>query len=152
MSNNHSEYEWDQPEQNDPTPIYNFPEINENFIDPLENISPEILSELHTNINQSIIMADEILIKKRPFELLNRKILFNNHEIDMYDYLITNDNLLPGEYSLIAYANDYDMWFSRKTNDNILQYYHATFDDSYDIPPNFIYSLFIKGYKERLYP
>jgi hypothetical protein len=142
-------YQWNPLEQNNPNDVCESPKTN-NIKS--ENISAEILNELNITINQSIVLAEDILVKNRPFRLLNKRILFNDHEIDMYDYLIRDDNLLPGEYSMVAHADNYDIWFARKTETNLLQYYHLTIDDSYDFPPNFLFSLFIKNYKERKHP
>jgi hypothetical protein len=116
--------------------------------DVLNSIPEDIEYYLDCKINQSIAMADEYLKKNRPVELVNNVIKINNQNIDLYDYLIINDNFINGEYALVAYSDDNNMWFVRKTYDGLIQYYNFTYDDSFQT--NDLFDYFIRGYKEKI--
>ena len=72
----------------------------------------------------------------------------NSQNIDMYDYLVINDNLKPGEFSVVASAGLYDTWYVRKTYNGLLQFYH--FDNEDQFTQNGLFNYFIAGYKQRL--
>jgi hypothetical protein len=114
----------------------------------IENEIPlYIQEELDGKINQSTIMAEEYLKKNRPIGLLNNMVRINGYKIDMYEELIIKDNFKPNEFSIVAIYSDRDMWFARKTNDNIVQYYHFTDEDSFSQAS--LFSLFIEGYTQN---
>jgi len=101
-----------------------------------DNISSEILYQLHSRINQSIVIANE--------GLMNNFYPYIINNINMYDYFINKNNLDVGEYAFIAY-DTYNKWYVRKTFDNIIQYYQLKINDY------ILFELFIDGYQERYY-
>jgi hypothetical protein len=104
--------------------------------------------ELYININQSIVLAQEYLLTNRAIGLLNNVIKINGQNIDMFDHLIINDNFNTGEFALVASSGQDDLWFARKTHNNLVQYYHVV--SAYDLSIDYIFNLFIKGYHQRL--
>jgi len=126
----------------------NEPFIIKNNNNIIENEIPlYIQEELYARINQSIIMADNYLKNNRPIGLLNNMIRINSYKIDMYEELIIKDNFEPNEFAIVAMYSDRDMWFVRKTCDNLVQYYHFTNEDSFSEAS--LFSLFIKGYTQN---
>jgi hypothetical protein len=114
-----------------------------------EDIIPDNTQyQLDCIINQSIEMAKYTLIN-RPVGLLNNIIKIDGRDIDMYEHLIVNDNFKNGEFSLVALAGNENMWFARKTHEGLIQYYNFTSDDSFSSDD--LFSIFIRGYKQRSY-
>jgi hypothetical protein len=123
----------------------------ENIIYDIVDI-PEYLGyleyDLHAKINQSIDLAEVLLKESRHPDLKNNILNINGQNIDMYNYLVINDNLKPGEFSLVASAGQYNTWYVRKTNNNLLQFYH--FDNEDNFTQDGLFHYFIAGYKQRL--
>jgi len=114
----------------------------------IENYIPlYILEELHIRINQSIMMADDYLKYNRPVGLLNNIVRINGHNIDIYNELIIKNNFEPNEFAIVAKYSNSDLWFARKTYNNLVQYYHFTHEDSFSVAS--VFSLFIEGYTQN---
>ena len=106
-------------------------------------IPDDILYQLNIRINQSIIFAEEYLMKNRAVGLTNNVIYNDKGElIDIYDYCLVNNRLDKGEYALIAYCGDYDFWYVRKTFDSDIQFFHVIKNSDDE---NFL-ELFIRDY------
>jgi hypothetical protein len=91
-----------------------------------EIIPDNVLYQLNIRINQSIVFAEEYLIKNRAVGLTNNVIYNDKKEmIDIYDYCLVNNRLDKGEYALIAYCGNYDLWYVRKTYDGDIQFFHV---------------------------
>ena len=120
----------------------------ENIIYDIVDIPEYLEYDLHAKINQSIDLAGVLLNESRHPDLKNYILNFNGQNIDMYDYLVINDNLNPGEFSLVASAGQYDTWYVRKTNNNLLQFYH--FDNEDNFTHDGLFHYFIAGFKQRL--
>lgn len=123
---------------------------NYDIIDPLADIPEDIRYQLDCRINQSIVLAEEYLIKNRPIELLNNIINIDGQNIDMFDYLIVNDNLKEYEFALVALSGDHEWWIARKTPSQLVQYYNFTIEDKF--ATNDFFGLFTKNYKQRTKP
>jgi hypothetical protein len=93
-------------------------------------------------------MANEVLQNNRYKELKNNILNINGQNIDMYDHVVINDNLKPGEFSLVASSNQTDTWYVRKTYNNLLQFYH--FDEEDNFTQQGLFHYFIVGYKQKL--
>ena len=119
-----------------------------NELDPEYNIPKNIRYELDCKINQSIVMADNYLKKNRSFGIFNNVINIDGQNIDMYYHLIVKDNLKEGEFSLVALSGDHNLWFARKTYNNLIQYFYFTVDNSYYQEE--LFDRFIQDYKQRL--
>jgi len=121
------------------------------IIEKKNNIEDEIplyiQEELNVRINQSIVMADRYLKNKRPVGLLNNIVRINGYNVDMYKELIVKNNFRVNEFAIVAKYSDHDMWFARKTYNDIIQYYHFTIEDSFSEAG--LFSLFIKGYTQN---
>jgi hypothetical protein len=122
--------------------------INDNETNIENEIPLFIQEELCIRINQSTLVADDYLKNNRPRSLINNIIKINGYNIDMYEELINKDNFNPNEFAIIAKSkyNNSDMWFARKTDNNLVQYYHFTDEDSFSIAS--LFSLFIEGYTQ----
>jgi hypothetical protein len=103
---------------------------------------------LYCKINQSIVMAENYLKNNRPFGIFNNVVKINGQNIDMYYHLIVKNNLKEGEFSLVALSGDHNMWFARKTHDNLIQYFYFTVDNSYYQEE--LFDRFIQDYKQRI--
>jgi hypothetical protein len=125
----------------------NYPIINNKATNLEYEVPLFIQEELYVRINQSTIMAEEYLKKNRPIGILNNVIKINGCKIDMYEELIIKDNFKPNEFAIVAIYSDRDMWFARKTCNDIVQYYHFTVEDSFSVAS--LFSLFIEGYTQK---
>ena len=121
--------------------------INDNETNIENEIPLFIQEELCVRINQSTAMADDCLKNNRRIGLINNVIRINGHNVDMYEELITKDNFKPNEFAIIAKYSNTDMWFARKTYNNLIQYYHFTHEDSFSVAS--LFSLFIEGYTQN---
>jgi len=126
-----------------------FDNINHYNIIDIESDDDDIMNYgLDCRINQSIDIAATVLPEEyRPADLRNNVVQINGQNLDLYDYLIVENNLNPGEFALVALSSNKDMWYARKTRDNLVQYYHFTSEDSFSY--NDYFSLFIQNYKQR---
>lgn len=125
--------------------VYNISNNTDNEVNEQEEyVSPDDMYRLHVQINQSINLAVTYLEQNRPVGLVNNTITVgNNQTVDLFDYYVINNNLNEGNYALIAYSGNNDLWYVRKTYDGILQYFNwMPYDDD-----GYIFSLFIKGYE-----
>ena len=114
----------------------------------LENEIPLFIQEeLCVRINQSTVMADDYLKNNRRVGLINNIVRINGHNVDMYEELIIKDNFKPNEFAIVAKYSNSDMWFARKTYNNLVQYYHFTNEDSFSVAS--LFSLFIEGYTQN---
>lgn len=113
--------------------------------EPEDYVSDNDMYRLHVQINQSINLATTYLEQEhnRPVGLVNNTIeVSNNQTVDLFDYFVINNNLIEGNYALIAYSGYNDLWYVRKTSDGIVQYFNLMTDND----DGYIFSLFIKGY------
>jgi non-ribosomal peptide synthetase component E (peptide arylation enzyme) len=120
----------------------------ENIINDIIDIPEYLEYHLHAKINQSIDLAEVLLKESRHPDLKNNILNLNGQNIDMYDYLVINDNLKPGEFSMVASAGQYNTWYVRKTHNNLLQFYH--FDNEDNFTQDGLFYNFKAGYKQRL--
>ena len=106
------------------TDTVTLPEMNTTNYD--DSIPDNILYQLNIRINQSIIFAEEYLIKNRAVGLTNNVIYNNKGEmIDIYVHCLVDNSLNKGEYALVAYCGNYDFWYVRKTFDSDIQFFHV---------------------------
>ena len=121
---------------------------NENNYYVIHEIPQDTEYNFNVKLNQSIVMANEVLINNRYPELKNNILNIDGRNIDMYEYAVINNNLKPGEFCLIASSNQYDTWYVRKIYNDLLQYYH--FNDEDNFTQRGLFHYFVIGYKQKL--
>ena len=129
--------------------MYNVPDII--FEDELSDSTRELF---YAKINYSFAVANLTLFASpRSHELVNNiieiKINGNNiMRLDMFEYLIIDDNLKNGEFAVIVTIDDNNFWIARKTYTDKIEYFNFTPEDRTSTVD--LLAIFTRDYKQRI--